>query len=76
MQTRQWWCLRWGLADSAFGKSVEPGSPFCVVAFGRNLASAAVKMFSHLIYCTKKFYKFCTFSVIFKDNAVINCITV
>jgi hypothetical protein len=24
----------------------------------------------------KKFYKFCTFSAIFKDNAAINCITV
>jgi hypothetical protein len=28
---------------------------FCVGEFGRNLASVAVKMFSHLIYFTKKF---------------------
>jgi hypothetical protein len=52
-------------------------SQFCVSAFGRNLPSVAVKMFSHLIYFFfKKFYKFCTFSAICKDNAAINCITV
>jgi hypothetical protein len=31
-----------------------------------NLASVAVKMFSHLIYWKKKFYKFCTFNAIAK----------
>jgi hypothetical protein len=35
-----------------------------------------MKMFSHLLYFMKKFYKFYTFNVIFKDNAAINCITV
>jgi hypothetical protein len=35
-----------------------------------------VKMFSHLIYFVLKFYKFCTFDAICKDNAAINCITV
>jgi hypothetical protein len=33
----------------AFGWSLESGGRFCVGAFGRNLASVAVKMFSHLI---------------------------
>jgi hypothetical protein len=30
-------------------RSLESGGRFCVGAFGRNLASVAVKMFSHLI---------------------------
>jgi hypothetical protein len=55
------------------GGSLESGGCWCV---WRNLASVAVKMFSHLIYFTKKIYKFCTFSVICKDNAALNCITV
>jgi hypothetical protein len=42
-------------------------------AFGRNLASVALKMFSYLIFLIKTFYKFCTFSAISKDNAAINC---
>jgi hypothetical protein len=62
--------------ESAFGGSLESGGRFCVGAFGRNLASVAVKIFSHLIYFKKKFYKFCTFNVLCKDNAAINCITV
>jgi hypothetical protein len=49
---------------------------FCVGAFDRNLTSVAVKMFSHLIYLKKAFYKFCTFNAICKDNAAINYITV
>jgi hypothetical protein len=55
---------------------VESGGRFCVGVFGRNLASVAVKMFSHLIYFFQTFYKFCTFNVICKDNAAMNCITV
>jgi hypothetical protein len=43
------------LAESDFGGSPESGSRFCVGAFGRNLASVAVKIFSHLIYHIKKF---------------------
>jgi hypothetical protein len=58
------------------GRSLESGGQFCVGAFGRNLASVVMKMFSHLIYFAKKFYKFCTFGAICKDNAAINCITV
>jgi hypothetical protein len=44
--------------------------------FGRNLASVAVKMFSHLIYFINTLYKFCSFNAICKDNAAINCITI
>jgi hypothetical protein len=38
-----------GSGGSAFGGSLESGCRFCVGAFGRNLASVAVKMFSRLI---------------------------
>jgi hypothetical protein len=56
--------------------SLESRGRFCVDAFGRNLPSVTVKMFSHLIHLLKKFYKFCIFDVISKDYAAINCITV
>jgi hypothetical protein len=62
--------------ESAFGGSLESGGRFCVGAFGRNLASVAVKMFSHLIYFIKKFDKFCTLNAVCRDNSAINCITV
>jgi hypothetical protein len=39
--------------------------------FDRNLVSVTMKMFSHLIYFMKKFYKFCTSNVICKYNAAI-----
>jgi hypothetical protein len=47
VQTKVWW----GLADLLLAKiwSMESGGPFYVGAFGLNLASVAVKMFSHLI---------------------------
>jgi hypothetical protein len=65
-----WWSLRfvevWCL---------ESGGRFYVGTFGRNPTSVAVTMFSHLIYFTIKFYKFCTFNAICKDNAAVNCIT-
>jgi hypothetical protein len=54
----------------------ESGSRFCVYAFGRNVASVDMKMFSNLIYFIKEFYKCCTFNAVFKDNAAIICITV
>jgi hypothetical protein len=44
--------------------SLKSGSRFCVSAFGRNLASVAVKIFTHFIYFIKKFYTFCIFNVI------------
>jgi hypothetical protein len=53
---------------------LKSGGRLCAGAFGTNLASVVVKMFSHVIYFTKKFYKFCTFNAICKDNAAINCI--
>jgi hypothetical protein len=73
---RLWRRLWWGLAESAFGGNLESGGRFCVGAFGRNLASVAVKMFSHSIYFENKLYKSCAFSAICKDNAAINCITI
>jgi hypothetical protein len=57
-------------------ESAFDGSQVVGFVFGRNLASVVVKMLSHLIYLVKKFYKFCTFYVIYKYNAAINCITV
>jgi hypothetical protein len=76
MKTMLWWRLWWGLTESAFGGNLESGGRFCVGAFGRNLASVAVMMFSHLIYFIKKCYKFCTFNAICKENVAMNCITV
>jgi hypothetical protein len=71
MLTRPWS----GLAESALSRSLELGSWFCIGVFGKNFASVAVKMFSHVIYFIRKFYKFCTFSGICKVNVAINCIT-
>jgi hypothetical protein len=45
-----------------------------VGAFGRNVAPVAVKMFSHLIYITKR--KFWTCNGICEDNAAVNCMLV
>jgi hypothetical protein len=61
--------------ESVFGGSLESGGWFCVGAFGRNLASVAVKVFSQSIYFIKEFYKFCTFINVCKDNVAINYIT-
>jgi hypothetical protein len=43
----------------------------CGGAFGRNLASAAMRMFSHLIYFMRTFYEFCTLKSICKHSAII-----
>jgi hypothetical protein len=40
MQTRLWWSLWWGLAESAFGGSLDSGGLFCVGVFGRNLVQS------------------------------------
>jgi hypothetical protein len=48
--------------------SFKLGRQFCVGAFGRSMASVAVKLFSCVIYFKKKFYKYCTFNEIFQDN--------
>jgi hypothetical protein len=66
-----WRCLR-----LAGVWSLESGGRFCVGAIDRNLASVAVKMFSHSIYLREKFHKFCPFSAICKDNAAIDCTAV
>jgi hypothetical protein len=57
------------------GGSMEFSGLFYVDAFGRNLASVAVKMFLNSIYFIKKLHK-CTFNGICKDDAEINCIIV
>jgi hypothetical protein len=49
---------------------------FYVDLFGSSLAPVAAKIFSHVIYFVKKFYKICAFNAILKDNAAINRITV
>jgi hypothetical protein len=49
---------------------------FCIVGFDKNLASFALNVVSHLIYFINKFYKFCIFNAIYKNNAAINCVTV
>jgi hypothetical protein len=72
MQTRLRW-RQW--CGSAFGGSLESDGGFCVGAFGRNLASVAVKMYSHQL-TFNKFYKFCSTNAICKHNAAISCITV
>jgi hypothetical protein len=58
-----------------FGGNLVSGGRFCVGAFGRNLASVAVKIFSHSVYFIQKLYKFCTFNASCNDNAAINCTT-
>jgi hypothetical protein len=52
---------------------LESDRRFCEGAFGMNLVSVAVNMFSHLIYFIKIFYTFCTSNAICKDNVAINC---
>jgi hypothetical protein len=71
-----WGCLWWDLAEFALGGRLDSDFRFCVGAFGRNLASAAVKVFPHLICFIKTFYEFCTFNVLCKVNAAVNYITV
>jgi hypothetical protein len=56
--------------ESACVRSPESGGQFCVCAL------QSLSGYFHLIYFINKFYKYCTFSAIFKDNAAINCITV
>jgi hypothetical protein len=43
----------------------------CVLAFGRNLVSFALKMFPHSIYFVKNCK--CNFNAICKDNDEMNC---
>jgi hypothetical protein len=58
-----------GFGNSAFGESLESGGRFCVGAFGRNLASVAVKLFARLLYAVKKLDSLsCTLSVRFTER--------
>jgi hypothetical protein len=63
-----------GVWRGLFGRNLKSGFRSCVGVFGRNLASFASEMFSHLIYFITKFYEGCTFNAICKDNVKINCI--
>jgi hypothetical protein len=46
---------------------LQSGSQYADL-FARNLASVALKIFSHLIYFIKKCYKFCTFNALLSLN--------
>jgi hypothetical protein len=74
MGTRLWWHLWWSLAEPAFGWSLQSGGRFRVGAFGRNLASVAMKMFSRVIRFVNRFYEFCIFNAVLKYSAAINCV--
>jgi hypothetical protein len=52
----------------------ECGVSRSVLCWLRNLASVAMKMFSHWVRFVKKFCGFGTFTAICKDNAAINCV--
>jgi hypothetical protein len=45
MQTRLWWSQCLGVAEPAFGGSLESGGLFCVGASGSSVASGAVMIF-------------------------------
>jgi hypothetical protein len=50
MQTKLWWLLWWGVADSILVcGSMESGDRFFVGTFDEYLTSMHVKIFSHLI---------------------------
>jgi hypothetical protein len=67
--TRPYWRLWWGLAESAFVGNTESGvrRRFCVGAFGSHREDVFT-----LNLPLKKFYTFCTFYVICKDNDAIS----
>jgi hypothetical protein len=48
---------------SSFGESLESSGRLSVSAFVKYLASVAVKMFWHINYFMKSFYKLCTFNL-------------
>jgi hypothetical protein len=64
------------VTESAFGGSLESGGQLCVDAFDMNHTSVTVKMFSHLFYFIKKFYR-SVLSIRFeKKSASISCVIV
>jgi hypothetical protein len=62
--------------ESAFDGILEAGDRVCVGAFGRNLASVAVKTFPHLISFIKTSYTFVASEAFSKDDITINCINI
>jgi hypothetical protein len=75
MQTRLRWSVWWGLSETVLGGNLKSDGRFYVVVSGKNLDSAAVKMFSRLTCFKKEIYK-CTFNAIRKYNIAINYIIV
>jgi hypothetical protein len=47
---------------------------FCIGAFGRNMASVALKLFTRLIYVISKCYRY-TLNALCKVKAAVNCMT-
>jgi hypothetical protein len=54
---------------------MESGGRYFVGPLYRNMASVAENMFSHLTRFPKKFHKFSTSDVIFKNDTAINCVS-
>jgi hypothetical protein len=52
--------------------SMESGGRYFVGSLGRNMASIAVNMFSHLTRFSKTFHKFSTSDVISKNDTAMN----
>jgi hypothetical protein len=71
-----WWRLWWGLAESAFGESLQSGGRFGVAVVGNKSGfshSEGVSMFN-LVY--KDLHKFCTSQCYLQRYSTVNCITV
>jgi hypothetical protein len=68
MQASLCWHIWWGLAESAFGRSLKSGGWFC----GFSCYEAVFT----LIYFMRKIYKFYTFIVIYNYKATVNSVTV
>jgi hypothetical protein len=72
MHKKLWWHLWWGLAESAFGGSLELGGGFWQEC-GLNRRK---DVFTSYFTGPRKYYKFRAFNIICKDNAAIKYITV
>jgi hypothetical protein len=63
--------LVWGSLHLTEVWSLETGGRFSFGAYDRNLTSVAVKKFLYLSYIIKRFYQFCTWKAILKDNVML-----
>lgn len=63
-------------AECMFGGRLESGGRSYAGAFGRNLRSVVMMVFSHLINLCTRIYRFCTFNAICRDNDVVTCMIV